>query len=221
MPDGNNLNGRVLSTLIDFDLIVNTDIGLIKFIRNNYRDDRVFNLRIIDRSDRDILSLLYSRKNYNPLSTIMNPEFINEADSLYKSFFDTYKQEILDNSFIFDKIYNFVMMAINSGMNLGISTTIAINDSLEDKELEKHFGNVSIIDKSDKSTIISREAFYINDYKFFDRYGKSKILHKKIYITPMQYNIDYLEKDESKFVTQNQFILFGEDFKGDNNNAGT
>ena len=37
----------------------------------------------------------------------------------------------------------------------------------------------------------------------------------------MQYNLDFLEQDKSKFVTQNQFIFFGEDFKlkGENNNG--
>ena len=44
MPNERNLNGRVVTSVIDFDLIVNTDIGLIKFIQGNFQDDKVFDL---------------------------------------------------------------------------------------------------------------------------------------------------------------------------------
>ena len=67
MPNERNLNGRVVTSVIDFDLIVNTDIGLIKFIQGNFQDDKVFDLEKLNRSDRTILSLLYSRNNTNPL----------------------------------------------------------------------------------------------------------------------------------------------------------
>ena len=55
MPNEHNLNGRVVTSVIDFDLIVNTDIGLIKFIQDSYQDNRVFKLEDINRSDREIL----------------------------------------------------------------------------------------------------------------------------------------------------------------------
>lgn len=222
MPEGSsNLNGHVLSTIIDFDMIVNTDIGLIKFIQDSYQDNRVFKLEDINRSDREILSLLYSRKNPNPLSAFVNENYIEEIDSLYKSFFDSYKQEILDHSIIFSNIYKFVSMALANGTSLGINVAIAIRDGLEEQELDKHFNTSSLLNKdSDRSFIMQREAFYVNDYLFFGK-NREKTLHKKIYIAPMQYTLDFLEKDESKFVTQNQFILFGEDFrlKGENKNG--
>ena len=171
MPEGNNnLNGHVVNSVIDFNMIVNTDIGLIKFIQDSYQDNRVFKLDDINRSDREILSLLYSRKNPNPLSEFVNEEFIGEIDSLYKSFFDSYKQEILDHSIIFSNIYKFVSMATANGINLGINTAIAIRDDLEEKELDKHFNIANFLNKdSDKSLIIRREAFYINDYLFFNK----------------------------------------------------
>ena len=94
-----NLSGRVLNTLIDFNLLVDTDIGLIRFIRNNFQDDRVFKLDIVNKSDRYILSLLYSRENWNPLSIISTEDNIKDIDKLYKSFFDEYKQDILKIEF--------------------------------------------------------------------------------------------------------------------------
>lgn len=222
MPDSNNnLNGHVVSSVIDFNMIVNTDIGLIKYIQEFYQDDKVFKLNEINRSDRDILSLLYSRKNSNPLSVFVKDKYLNDIDSLYKSFFDNYKQEILNYSIIFDNIYQFISIGMSNSTNLGINISIATSDELENNELYKHFDRISIVDKSlDKQFILRKDALYVNDYKFFDGY-RDKVLHKRIYISPLQYNIDFLEEDESKFVTQNQFILFGIDLrlKGDNNNG--
>lgn len=223
MPNERNLNGRVVTSVIDFDLIVNTDIGLIKFIQGNFQDDKVFDLDKLNRSDRTILSLLYSRNNPNPLSVITNPNMLNEIDSLYKSFFESYKQEIIDNAIIFSDIFNFVSLAISSRTDVGINAIIAVNDSIEEEEIYKHFNRPVFLNKSDK-LILSREVFYINDYRFFDRYNKNKIVHKKIYITPLQYSLDYIDKDETRFATQNQFILFGKDFrnlKGDNTNGNS
>ena len=67
-------NGKTLHTLLDFDFIVNTELGLIRLIREEYRDSRAFNMDIVDKSDREILSLLSSRKNSNPLSIISTDE---------------------------------------------------------------------------------------------------------------------------------------------------
>ena len=77
-----NLNGKILAPLIDFDFIVNTELGLIRFIREQYQDDRAFKLDILNKSDREILSLLYSRLNYNPLSIISTD---NNSKNIAKS----------------------------------------------------------------------------------------------------------------------------------------
>ena len=65
------MEGKKLSALIDYDFIVNTEFGLIRFIREFYQDEDVFDLNVLNKSDREILSLLYSRTHYNPLSIIM------------------------------------------------------------------------------------------------------------------------------------------------------
>ena len=79
---GNNLNGRVLNAVIDFDFIVNTELGLVRFIRDNFQDDRVFDLDVLNKSDREILSLLCSRKNPNALSIISRRENMWGIDPL-------------------------------------------------------------------------------------------------------------------------------------------
>ena len=65
-----NLSGRILSTLIDFNFLVDTDIGLIRFIRENFQDNRAFKLdelynSFFENYKKDILyrSLTYTKIN--------------------------------------------------------------------------------------------------------------------------------------------------------------
>ena len=145
MDGANDLNGRVLSALIDFDLIVNTELGLIRFIRENFQDERAFNLEILNKSDREILSLLFSRKNKNPLSIISTEENLGDIDKLYKSFFDSYEKEIIDHSNSDSTIYKFVELVASSGTNFGVISFFAVRNDIEKEALNSHFGNLNFV----------------------------------------------------------------------------
>lgn len=211
---GNNLNGRVLTAIIDFDLVVNTELGLIRFIRENFQDERAFNLKTLNRSDREILSLLFSRKNDNPLSIISSDENLGDIDNLYKSFMDTYKQEIIDHSNSDSTIYKFSQYAVNSSANFGVNVFFGVNDNIEESSLSSHFGsNIKTIPKNDAQSIVPRDIYYIKDYHFFtDINLQDKIARKKIYFSPRQYNLDYFEEVENSLTSRNVYATFGKDY---------
>lgn len=212
MVEPNNLNGKVLQALIDFDLIVNTDVGLIRFIREKFQDDRAFILDILNKSDREILSLLYSRKNPNPLSIISTEANMSDIDELYNSFFDKYKKEIIRRSVSEQNIIDFVKLVIASGQNFGVNGYIAVNDELEENEIYSHFSRIGIVKKSNKSSIINKEPYYVKDFRFFKGI-EDKVINTRIYVAPYQYNIDYLESVDNLLTSMNQYILFGKDHR--------
>lgn len=209
-----NLNGRVLNPVIDFDFIVNTDLGLIRFIRENFQDDRAFNLSILNKSDREILSLLYSRKYQNPLSVISSDDNIDDIDPLYKSFFDNYKEDIIKRSTSEKSIIGFVSLMCSSGMNLGINCSICVRDEIESNQIISHFGRSMIIDISDKASLLTKDVYYVRDFKFFEEADINKnITHKKIYISPRQYVVDFIEESDTELARSNVFILMGKDYR--------
>lgn len=209
-----NLNGRVLNPVIDFDFIVNTDIGLIRFIRENFQDKRAFKLDILNKSDREILSLLYYRKHYNPLSIISTEDNMKDIDSLYKSFFDNYKENILKRSLSEKSIIKFVSIMFSSGSNLGINCSIVVKDQIERDQITSHFGRSLFIDISDKTSLLIKDAYYVRDFKFFEEAKIDKdVIHKKIYISPRQYVIDFIENSNTSLANSNVFILMGKDYK--------
>lgn len=222
MANNINLNGKVLSALIDFELIVDMDIGLIKFIRNNFQDNRAFKLDILNKSDRYILSLLYSRINWNPLSIISTEENLPDIDELYKSFFDTYKQEILKESITYRSINEFVEMIFEAGINFGVNPILYVKDEFEENEVNRFFGINKILDTTDKKSLTSKDIYYVKDYLFFTNNKiENSIVHKNIYISPRKYNIEYIQNTTNKLTEYNEIILFGKDYsKQEENNNG-
>lgn len=216
-----NLNGKVLVPVIDFNFVVNTDIGLIRFIRKNFQDDRAFKLDILNKSDRDILSLLYSRKNINPLSIISTEDNIEDIDGLYKSFLENYKKDIINHSTVSKNIDTFVKMVGESGMNLGVSPYITFSDELEKEEFSKKYKGFSYVKKT-KSNVSDKDPYYIKDYSFFTDIGFESVKHKKIYMLPLQYSIDYFENVSNNLTSRNVYTLIGTDYRvqnqGGNNN---
>jgi len=224
METGGNLNGKVLNPLVDFDFIVNTELGLIRFIRENYQDDRAFKLDVLNKSDREILSLLSSRTNPNPISIISTEENMNDIDDLYNSFFETHKLDIIKRSTAEQSTMRFMNLMIDAGYNYGINGYIAVKDELERSEIISHFGRANIIEKSDKHGILSKDPFYVRDYRFFIETNiVDEIKQKKIYIPPKTYSLNYFEYVENRLTRNNVFVLTGKDYrlnKGENNNNG-
>ena len=198
----NNLNGRMMNALIDFSFIVNTDIGLIRFIRDQFADERAFNLNTLSKSDREILSLLSCRNNWNPLSIISVENNLSNIDKLYNSFFRDYKKEIINLSITKNNIYDFANTMILAGSGNGFHTKIFVEDDYEKQFISKHFKRVIYINRKDRDTIQSMDPYYVKDYRFFVEH-KFNISGKNIYVYNYPYNIEFFKNQESKLTRTN------------------
>ena len=85
--------------VVDFGCYVDTEIGLIRLIRDKYRDEKVFDIDKLDASINQIILSLIDRQDINPLSVIANNN-VNEKDLLdyYIQFFTEEYDEILKRS---------------------------------------------------------------------------------------------------------------------------
>lgn len=207
-----NLSGRILSTLIDFNFLVDTDIGLIRFIREKFQDNRAFKLDELNKSDRSILSLLYSRTNWNPLSIISTEKNLPDIDELYNSFFETYKKDILYRSLTYTKINTFITMLFDKANVIGVNPGIYVKDDLEAEEITRFFGINKLIETEEKRTLSSREVYYVKDYKFFTNHELTDIVQKKIYISPRAYNALYIRDNVNNLTMYNEFIPIGTNY---------
>ena len=85
--------------LIDFDCYVDTDIGLIRLIKEKYLDERIFNRELINSNIIKIIKLLYNRKDKNPLYAFSKDGVSKEdLDDYYNEFINEEYDEILARS---------------------------------------------------------------------------------------------------------------------------
>lgn len=215
------MEGKKLSALIDYDFIVNTEFGLIRFIREFFQDEDVFDLNVLNKSDREILSLLYSRTHYNPLSIIMkkimktDEEHEKYMKMVYDGYFNEYKKEIIEASVTSESILNFVRLMLGSKVN---NTSICIKDDIEQSNIKACFGKCNTVKISDIPYIKSFDVFYVKDYKFFTD-NNLKLNGKNLYFTNRKYNLLFLKNNPSYFHNDGITIMGKYHIKGENING--
>lgn len=212
-----DVTGQNIFPVIDFNFALNTDLGLIRYIRENYQDERAFRLDILNRSDRELLSLLSSRTNINPLSIISVDQNAENIDSLYESFISNVYTDMINLSSYDVSIRKFVQMMIKYGLSMiGSTPIISISNDIERDAIVKFCDCKSNdVVYVDTNTLLSKDVFYVKDYSFFVKYNLcDKLVGKTIYIQPLQYSLDYFGSEQGKYLTlNNKIILFGEDHR--------
>ncbi len=205
-----NIPGQIITVIVDYNFIVNTDLGLIRFIRNQFQDPRAFNLDTVNKKDAELLTLLYSRKDKNPLSIISTEENMKDIDKLYESFFKEYKKEICGLSTTQKSVMKFIRMGLTIKTNSGIKMTLGVNDEFEYNDIEKHFKTVSIV-YNNTEPLRNYGAYYIKDFSYIEQYNLSSVQNKKFYIPPLEYNFLYLS-DHKSFAKNNAIVMTGTDY---------
>lgn len=104
---GNNI-------LVDFNIVVDTDLGLINMMKKEYNNTDFVLSYINNMKDKVIIDQLLERENKNPLSIIIRDEYRESIDDLYKEFLETEYDNILKHSSVTD-IMNLVSTYINTG----------------------------------------------------------------------------------------------------------
>ena len=120
--------------LIPFNLIFDTDFGLIKLISKEYRAD-LFDKSVLDSDDSTIANLLIARPFENPLCilTEYNSETKKILDDYYLEFMDTRYDDILKLS-VFTGIGNY---ALGLDELAEITTYIYCKDKVEEDYLKE------------------------------------------------------------------------------------
>lgn len=196
------MTGKTLSVLIDFNFIINTDIGLIRFIRNNFEDERAFELNVLNKSDRELLSLLCFRNNWNPLSIISTKSNMENIDSLYYSIMNKYEREIINLSTTPVKIFTFVNTTLNA-KGAGVTVSLCVHNDLQKSILKNKFRSTYI--NYNRRDINNMDLYYVKDYRFFTDIDMS-VEHRNIYCIYSKYNSDYFANVNSPLTRTNEIM---------------
>lgn len=190
-----NINGKILSPLISFDMLFDTSMGFVNFVKKYCTDKRFDMNKIKSMSDREILSLTYSRKNANPLSILPIDSTVDINECLLL-FFLKYYDKVLQLSPFTD--FGYVAILMGSNRFDGINPYILVRNENEIKKVQsvKDLKNMKIVTLENINGI-DFDPYYILSYNdLLDRNGKFIYEGKNIYLSSHEFNIEYLNRGD-------------------------
>lgn len=201
-----NINGKVLSPLISFDMLFDTSMGFVNFVKKFCTDERFDMNKIKSMSDREILSLAYSRKNANPLSILPIDSTVDLNECLLL-FFTKYYEKVLQLSPFTD--FGYVAIMMGSNRFDGIKPYILVKNDKEVSKIRsvKDLQNMNIVYLSDVEGMVF-DPYYILSYN--DLYAYRDILKydgKNIYISSHEFNKELLSTKDLSFLGYSEIIL--------------
>lgn len=173
--------------LVDFDLLIDKDYGILQLIKKNYSDNGFIDDVVLKMKDKVSLGELIIRKEVNPLSVILKKEYKNSIDNLYKEFMDIELDNILKYS-ISTSILE-LMKVYTETANCNV--TVICKNKSEEQIINKYklktliYSNLSDLDINEFDTIFIKEYRRVIEFK--------NLKAKNIFIGKYNFN---LEEDE-------------------------
>lgn len=193
LPDKGDMNG-IMSPMIPFNMIVDTDIGLFAIILKYYLDPKVFNESFFkDRKIVDLIHILYNREKENPLYLCINQGYEDSCDSLYEELIVDKYAEILQLS-VKTEFYKLIR---SFNLQRDISLTIVCDrqeeiDLLKAEEVTRD-NNIVLYDDLSVNDIIKFNQFYFKYIQDANGYVKY-LIDKSIYFANYKFNRNTIDE---------------------------
>lgn len=186
---GAGKTGNVMSPLIPFNVIVDTDVGLLSLILKEYMDPSVFNKDFFfDKTVSQLVYDLYTRKEENPILLCIKDEYKDYADDYYNQFMEREYQKILNKSVV-TEFYRLVRLYNNESE---IRLTIVCEREEEIEELRKLDNtkscNIELSKDLNPRLLKTYNQFFFKSIGDIIPYTKY-LLNKTIYIANYGFNI--------------------------------
>ena len=185
----------ILNVLIPFNLLIDTDMGLIKLIEYEYHNDEYFWPGMIDCDDTLKQFSLLSRTDPNPLSVVMKSEDPELQQDLYSQFMEKEYSSILKLS------SNTSLCGISSILRTSIDKSVRVTALCKTQEeadlIKKRHIQVENIILGEPETISldKYNVLFLKDVEDIRKY--KNVDGKEIYIANYGFNM-VIEPDEEQ-----------------------
>lgn len=188
---GEGNTSGVMTPLIPFNCIFDTDFGLLVLINKSYFDSSVFSVDFFHKNStiKDMVKVIYEREEENPLSVCILPEKKELEDELYNDFISKKYEDILRFSMT-TEVYNTLELFKLYG---DVKATIVCESEIEEQFLKKFkvTKNMQTIRIDELKEVNFYQQFFfksIND--FYCNMISEFIDTKAVYIADYKFNID-------------------------------
>lgn len=204
----------ILTPIIPFDLLLDTDYGIIKVIGEAYRDDSVFDLEICDSYYKDLIIRLVERWDKNPLSILMKKTKDKDLQKRYKELQDDYYNSLMEeeewNIYRYS-MYTAIETAVANFVKAeGINPVIMCKNDLQLKFLEsipELKGVQTFVGTYKDLDPIGYDPIYFKDFEDILQIQHA-IKSKNLYIAEYNFNLEKRKRFEEPVPRKDLSILF-------------
>lgn len=200
--------------LVEFDMIVDTEIGLMRLIRDEYCNKSIFYTSVLEMNDHLLKGLLMERTMFNPLQVPFRDESkVEMMDSFYRQFFEKRYDDILSKS-----CTTTILKAVKKFIDTEgiIRVTILCEDEKQKLIIKELFKDclmsllsIEVINGPLYDVTRFSELF-VRDVRRLPRY--ENLYGKSIYIARYNHNLDgeLMENNKILYPKKEFAVLFGE-----------
>lgn len=181
-----------IKILIDFECMMDVDYAIYTLIKYKYnKKPGVFYDFYLNSEDMDFIkTLLLIRHELNPLTAILTPEYMNEADSLYKQIMEADYQTVLN---IAEANDIFALMETYVRANDIISVNVLCKDQAQAdiiKKLDSSNTFNIIISERNKVNLSKFDAIWIGKFAHILGFDLNQVRGKHIFTLRAKYNLE-------------------------------
>lgn len=189
--------GGPIKVLYDFQLVVDTDFGVIKYIKTNPNLNKpaFFKPALIQGSDKNIIKNLLRRESLNPLDAFARAEMIGQLNKVY--------EELMTTPDIYKKILKLshptlILTLLKQSIEAPNSAIIPYVMYYNDDELKflTEFLSVpksSCVQFTSQMDMSEYGSIFIKKYKNILQFDISTVKGKNIYISNHEFNMHRLD----------------------------
>lgn len=196
-----------INALVPFNLLVDTDMGLLKLIQFEYHNDLFFYKGLLDTTLQNQQFLLNTRKDPNPLRCLLQEDVKDEADNLYNQFMEREYDKILRLSTNTSIANLAVLLKVTADQIIRLTVLCSCEEEeklLSDRSISTHR---VIIDKPENISLKDHNTIYLKNIQ--DIYKYRNVYKKSIYVANYGFNITMVEDYPDPLLPEDIIREFG------------
>jgi hypothetical protein len=183
MSQENSINNNINRILVEFDVIIDTDLAIMKLIQEKYNNPKFIDQNIMSLSLHDIKEELLNRVNESPLSVCVYG--IDNANSLYKELTNNNYSDILEYQ---SPTGIFKLMEVYHN-NDNMKVTILCS-SQEEVDIIKSYGDfTTLIKKREDVDLNDYDVLFLKSIHRIFEFNKENMTGKHIFVMGYKYNL--------------------------------
>lgn len=196
-----------INVLVPFNLLVDTDMGLIKLIQFEYHNTTFFYEGLLNATIEEQQFLLIRRTNPNPLSVILQEDVRGEADNLYNQFMEKEYDKIIKLSTNTSIANLAVLLRVTKDQVVRITVLCSCEEEIKLLRARGIHQNKTIIGKPEDISINDYDTIYLKNIQDIRLYRN--VYKKSIYVANYGFNITMVPDEPDPLLPKDIIREFG------------